>query len=141
MSTYFLLERIKDMITTTELKLNEGYHKVMKVTKGKYSNLVIMKYSYVIIIGECMQLAFTKKHGLFAPFVKFGCNVIKPGLAIGTFNRVVGMLCAEKVTSKYFENPCIEDHLNHGVFVDKEKDIPFIKQLAKEDIQYLYEES
>lgn len=129
------------MITTTELKLNDDYHKIMKVTKDKYSNLVIMKKNYVCIIGECTNALFTTKYGLCTPFVKFGCNVIKPNIAFGTFNRVVGMLCAEKVTSKYFKNPCIEDHLKHGVFVDKEKDILFITQLAKEDIHYLYEES
>lgn len=127
------------MITTTELKLNEESHKIMKITKKNCSNLVIMKNEYVLITSECMKLEFTKKYGLFVPFVKFGCNVLKSNLAIGTFNRVIGMLCLENDTSKYFDHPILDDHLNNGVFVDKEKDIPIILQIAKDDIHYLYD--
>lgn len=127
------------MITSTELKLNEEYHKIMKITKKKCSNLVIMKNEYVIITSECMKLEFTKKYGLYVPFVKFGCNVLKSTLAIEIFHRVIGMLCLENDTSKYFENPIFDDHLNNGIFVDKEEDIPIILQIANDDIQYLYD--
>lgn len=81
----------------------------VRIVKGCEVNLIVLSHEFVVVTSLTKVVDGT-------PFIKLAKLCKSYREAKVEFQHVIGKMCLKDRTSKYFDNPNYNEHLNNGSF-------------------------
>lgn len=95
----------------------------MEAKKGSNTNLIVLSHECVLVVDKNLEVNPGE------PFIKLAYLYNRHEQAYEEWLHIIGKMCKKECTSKYFDNPKMEEHLSNGKFPVWTKDI--IRDIAR----------